>query len=261
MNITYCTYSLYVSLTWHFHHTAVASVAVYCRDAGPVFTRCHISGTVPARHCSTCSYAQVCHNLNQLIVVTLSRAPLRDAVVTCHVSRPGWVTLAAALLTTGHEVMIIIPKYALLSGCLWHFLVSLTISNINIFRTWQSSEQSSAVWCVARPRLQRWPAQWDVWIKCWLGGILEFRHLTDFHSQNPRWLSMQVSPAPGHHAPPVPSPYTQILSFSVTHGAGWWDEDIRGQGVIISNPISSWSPHHHHQLPIAMKMELNVPGT
>ena len=35
MNITYCIYSLYVSLTWHFHHTAVASVAVYCRDAGP----------------------------------------------------------------------------------------------------------------------------------------------------------------------------------------------------------------------------------
>ena len=122
MNITNCVHSLYVSLTWHFHHTAVASVAVYCRDAGPVFTRCHISGTVPARQCSTCSYAQVCHNLNQLIVVTLSRAPLRDAVVTCHVSRPGWVTI----LTTGHgaEVMMMIHKYALLSGCLRHFLVS-----------------------------------------------------------------------------------------------------------------------------------------
>ena len=75
-----------------------------------------------ALHCSTCSYAQVCHNLNQLIVVTLSRAPLRDAVVTCHVSRPGWVTI----LTTGHgaEVMMMIHKYALLSGCLRHFVVS-----------------------------------------------------------------------------------------------------------------------------------------
>ena len=152
MNILHCVYSLFVAWTWHFHRKCkcqectvlglipLASVAVYCRDAGPVFTRCHISGTVPARHCSTllytalhcstCSYAQVCHNLNQLIVVTLSRAPLRDAVVTCHVSRPGWVTLAAALLTTGHEVMIMIPKYALLSGYLRHFLVSLTISNI-----------------------------------------------------------------------------------------------------------------------------------
>ena len=140
MNITNCTYSLYVSLTWHFHHTAVASVAVYCRDAGPgVHEVSHLrncSSTTmlyTALHCSTCSYAQVCHNLNQLIVVTLSRAPRRDAVVTCHVSRPGWVTI----LTTGHgaEVMMMIHKYALLSGYLRHFLVSLTISNINIFRT------------------------------------------------------------------------------------------------------------------------------
>ena len=149
MNITNCTYSLYVSLTWHFHHTAVASVAVYCRDAGPVFTRCHISGTVPARHCSTCSYAQVCHNLNQLIVVTLSRALLRDAVVTCHVSRPGWVTLATALLTTGHEVMMMIHKYALLSGYLIHFLVSWIFWTLTFFA--HDKVASRAVQCGVWP--------------------------------------------------------------------------------------------------------------
>ena len=262
MNITNCTYSLYVSLTWHFHHTAVASVAVYCRDAGPVFTRCHISGTVPARQCSTLLYMFLRPSLSQSQSADCCNA------VSCSAA---WRSGDVSRVTTGmgHNTYHRTrcrgddddPQICAAIGVFKTFSCFLTIPNINIFRTWQSSEQSSAVWCVARPRLQRWPPQWDVWIKCWLGGILEFRHLTDFHSQNPRWLSMQVSPALGHHAPPVPSPYTQILSFSVTHGAGWWDEDIRGQGVIISNPISSWSPHHHHQLPIAMKMELNVPGT
>ena len=72
MNITYCTYSLYVSLTWHFHHTAVASVAVYCRDAGPVFTRCHISGTVPARQSSTLLYIALHVPTPKFVTISIS---------------------------------------------------------------------------------------------------------------------------------------------------------------------------------------------
>ena len=121
---------------------------------GPVFTRCHISGTVPARQCSTLLYMFLRPSLSQSQSADCCNAvSCSDAWRSGDVSRvtTGMGHTAKAILTTGHEVMIMIPKYALLSGYLRHFLVSLTISNINIIRTWQSSEQCSTVQCGVWP--------------------------------------------------------------------------------------------------------------
>ena len=273
MNILHCVYSWYVACCLNLAIAFIASASarsalswpvLLCIAAmlGPVLTRCHISGTVPARQCS-----------NMFLRPSLSQSQSGDccnavscsaawhSVMTCHVSRAGWVT-QHCWGTTYHRTRCRgedddDPQICAAIGVLKTFSCFLNIPNINIFRTWQSSEQSSGVWpgpgCSSGPLNGTCESNVD-WEESWNFVTLQIsipRILDGYQCR------CHLHPATMHHQ----SPSIKYRAFQ-THGG--WDEDMKtsgGQGVIISNPISSWSPHHHHQLPIAMKMELNVPGT
>ena len=147
------------------------------------------------------------------------------------------------------------PQICAVIGVLRTFSCFLNIPNINIFRTWQSSEQSSVVCGQAQAAaLARSMGRVNQML---IGRNLGISSPYRFPFPESSMVINAGVTSTSHHQ----SPNTKYWAFQ-THGG--WDEDMKtsgGQGVIISNPISSWSPHHHHQLPIAMKMELNVPGT
>ena len=145
MNITNCVYSLYVSFNLALpSHCSGQCCCVLPRRWAGVHEVSHL------RNCSSTTL------LYMFLRPSLSQSQSADCcnAVSCSaawhsgdVSRPGWVTI----LTTGHgtEVMMMIHKYALLSGCLRHFLVSWLFRTLTFFA--HDKVASGAVQCSVWP--------------------------------------------------------------------------------------------------------------
>ena len=150
------------------------------------------------------------------------------SVMTCHVSRAGWVTLHC-WGTTYHRTRCWgdddddDPRICAVIGVLRTFSCFLNIPNINIFRTWQSSEQSSGV-CgqaqAAGPLNGTCESNVD-WEESWNFVTLQIsipRILDGYQSR------CHLCPATMHNQ----SPSTKYRAFQTHGGAAWRDEDIRG---------------------------------